>query len=32
MTIWVTYLSPAGTTRQAAETIVQEAQREWPIC
>ena len=27
MTIWVTYLSPAGTTRQAAETIVQEAQR-----
>ena len=27
MTIWVTYLSPAGTTRQLAEVIAQEAER-----
>lgn len=28
MTIWVAYLSPAGTTRQVAEIIVREAKRE----
>lgn len=27
MTIWVTYLSPAGTTRQVAKIIAQEAER-----
>jgi ferredoxin len=28
MTIWVTYCSPAGTTRQVAEIIAQEAERQ----